>query len=335
LSEREPKISIIVPVYKVEPYLRKCLDSIVNQTYRNLQIILVDDGSTDNCGKICDEYAAEDSRVEVVHQENGGVSAARNAGLALVTGDYIGWVDSDDWIEPDMYEYLLEHALQYHADIVVCGRVEHYRDKTLFKGWPQIEVLNTEVALRLLLKNDVMQNYLWDKLWKRELFENAIFPTGKTFEDIAVMHKLFAKSDIVVCLPDAKYNYLQRNGSIIDDQKIGNKINYYWAAKKRYDEMKEDWPQFERLLAAQCAASAISLWGVYCANSPEERHRYTKQLQEIAAFCRQYYMVALQEMTLGITGRSVLRLTPYAKWWSFALAGVFNWLYKLKHGRNL
>ena len=99
-----PKISVIVPVYKVEPYLRKCLDSIVNQTYRNLQIILVDDGSPDNCGKICDEYAARDRRIEVIHQENGGISAARNAGLNLADGDYIGWVDSDDWIEPEMYE---------------------------------------------------------------------------------------------------------------------------------------------------------------------------------------------------------------------------------------
>ena len=100
---REPKISVIVPVYKVEPYLRKCLDSIINQTYRNLQIILVDDGSPDNCGAICDEYASKDSRIEVIHEENGGVSAARNAGLKLAAGDYIGWVDSDDWIEPDMY----------------------------------------------------------------------------------------------------------------------------------------------------------------------------------------------------------------------------------------
>ena len=95
---KEPKISVVVPVYKVEPYLRKCLDSIVNQTYRNLEIILVDDGSPDNCGAICDEYAAGDSRIRVIHQENGGVSSARNAGLSAVTGEWVGWVDSDDWL---------------------------------------------------------------------------------------------------------------------------------------------------------------------------------------------------------------------------------------------
>ena len=102
----EAKISVIVPVYKVEPYLRKCLDSIVGQTHRNLEIILVDDGSPDNCGAICDEYAARDERIKVIHKENGGVASARNAGLAVASGDYIGWVDSDDWIETDMMSQL-------------------------------------------------------------------------------------------------------------------------------------------------------------------------------------------------------------------------------------
>ena len=110
-------ISVIVPVYKVEPYLRECVDSIINQTYKNLEIILVDDGSPDNCGAICDEYAAKDSRVRVIHKENGGVSSARNAGIEAATGDYIGFVDSDDWIEPDMYENLLESLQRENAEI--------------------------------------------------------------------------------------------------------------------------------------------------------------------------------------------------------------------------
>ena len=335
MSEREPKISVIVPVYKVEAYLRKCLDSIVNQTYRNLQIILVDDGSPDDCGKICDEYAAEDNRVEVVHQENGGLSAARNAGLALVTGDYIGFVDSDDWIEPDMYEYLLENALKYQADIAVCGRVERYVDKEVFRGFSEIEVLAREPALKYLLQNDLLQNYAWDKLYKRELFQDICFPSGKTFEDVAVMHKLFIKAERVVCLPEAKYNYLLRFNSILDNISLSNRINYYLASKERYDEMAADWPQFADLLSAQCALSAISLWGVYYANPVGERQFFKEQMNEIADFCRVHYRKALQYMNLGITGRAVLRLTPYAKWWSFRLAGLFSRLYKLKHGRRL
>ena len=145
---KEPKISVIVPVYKVEPYLRKCLDSIVNQTYRNLEIILVDDGSPDNCGAICDEYAAGDGRIRVIHQENGGVSSARNAGLSAVTGEWVGWVDSDDWIEPDMYEYLLKNALEQNADIAVCSHYEVHRETEVFCGWTGVQLLDTEAALK-------------------------------------------------------------------------------------------------------------------------------------------------------------------------------------------
>ena len=116
-----PKISVIVPVYKVEKYLDRCVESIVNQTYKNLEIILVDDGSPDNCPVMCDEWAEKDERIRVIHKENGGLADARNAGMNIATGDYIGFVDSDDWIEPNMYEVLLKNALKYDADISRCG----------------------------------------------------------------------------------------------------------------------------------------------------------------------------------------------------------------------
>ena len=118
----EPLISVIVPVYKVEAYLRRCLDSIVNQTDRNLEIILVDDGSPDHSGAICDAYAKRDRRIRVIHKVNGGVSSARNAGLEAASGEYIGWVDSDDWIENDMFEYLKNLAVTCQADVAQCGR---------------------------------------------------------------------------------------------------------------------------------------------------------------------------------------------------------------------
>ncbi len=332
---REPKISVIVPVYKVEPYLRKCLDSIINQTYRNLQIILVDDGSPDNCGAICDEYASKDSRIEVIHQENGGVSAARNAGLKLAAGDYIGWVDSDDWIEPDMYAYMLENMQKYEADIAVCSRLECFKERKLFKGWRQMEVLDKKQALEKLLENGQMQNYLWDKLWRRELFAGITFPDGRTFEDIAVMHRIFAKAQRVVCLPEAKYFYLQHNASIVGNVCLKNRFNHYLAAKERYVEMVAEWPQFEALLLAQCAVSAVGIWSGYLDNPKEERMKYLERLAEISAFCREHYQEAIQYANMGVTGRAVLRLTLYVKWWSFALAKFFSWLYKLKHGRNL
>lgn len=329
------QISVVVPVYKVEPYLRKCLDSIVNQTYRDLEIILIDDGSPDSCGRICDEYAERDARIRVVHQENSGLSAARNAGLKLVSGSYIGFVDSDDWIEPDMYSYLLGNALEYQADIAVCGRTEQHMDRTVFRGFPGLEVLERESALEYLLKNDSLQNYVWDKLYRRELFAGIEFPAGKTFEDVAVMHRLFMKAEKVICLPEAKYHYLLRANSILDDLSLDSKVNYYRHSKARYEEMAANWPRFADLLEAQCALSAVSLWGAYYANPIGERRRFRGQMNEIAEFCRIHRQKVPRYMDVGWTGRAILRLTPYAKWWAFILADLFSRLYKMKHGRRL
>lgn len=331
----QPKISVIVPVYKVEPYLHKCLNSIVKQTYRNLEIILVDDGSPDKCGEICDIYAARDKRIKVIHKANGGVSSARNMGLTAVTGEWIGWVDSDDWIEPDMFEYLLQNALSYEADIAVCSRYEQYRNHQIFRGWEREEVLDTVQAVELLLKNDIMQNYLCDKLWRRSLFNGVAFPEGRTFEDIAVMHRLFAQAYRTVCLPRAMYHYYQRPGSIVDDKSLENRMNHYRAAKRRLDEIYDQWPQFRKLLEAQCVASSITIWCAYYKNPQAERERFRAELEEIAAFAKVHCDSALQYMKLGVTGRMVLRLTKYTTWWAFMLAGFCSWLYQLKHGRAL
>lgn len=330
-----PIISVIVPIYKVEPYLRKCLNSIVGQTYRNLEIILVDDGSPDGCPVICDEYAARDKRIKVIHQANGGVSAARNAGLAEATGDWVGWVDSDDWIEPDMYEYMLKNALKYGADIAVCGRVERYPERSRFWVWEDTQVLDREQALEKLLENKLMGNYLCDKLWRRELFQGIVFPMGRTFEDIAIAHRLFLRAKCVVCLPEAKYNYLQHPGSIVANAGLLNRWNHYAAAKERYDEMQNDWPQFEPLLATQCVTSATGLWCSYCTGSEEERKRLQSQLPAMSSFCKKHITVAQERLGLGLAGRIVLRLTSHAKPWAFSLARLVSKLYEWKHGNPL
>ena len=163
----QPLLSIIVPVYKVEDYLCRCLDSILGQTYENFELILVDDGSPDGCGAICDRYAQQDPRVKVIHKENGGVSSARNAGLAQAKGEWIGWVDPDDWVDEDMYAYLMTAVLEEGADVAVCGRIEEYEDHTRERGWEERRVLDREEAMHYLLLNDDMQNLLWDKVWKR------------------------------------------------------------------------------------------------------------------------------------------------------------------------
>ena len=129
MTNQNPLISVIVPVYKVEKYLHRCVDSILVQTYTNLEIILVDDGSPDRCGAICDEYAAKDSRIRVIHQENGGLSAARNAGLDVCSGEYIAFVDSDDWLDPEMYAVMMAQVREYGCDVVMCDCVKEFPDR--------------------------------------------------------------------------------------------------------------------------------------------------------------------------------------------------------------
>jgi len=146
-----PKISIIVPVYKVEQYIHKCIDSILNQTLNDFELILVNDGSPDQCGQICDEYAKCDSRIKVIHKENGGQASARNMGLDIATGEYIGFVDSDDWIEPDMYEILYNECIINECEIISCSSIIHCKTKTVINGGHPLEIHNTTEAMKTML----------------------------------------------------------------------------------------------------------------------------------------------------------------------------------------
>lgn len=332
---KDSRISIIIPVYKVEAYLRKCLDSVIGQTYRELEIILVDDGSEDNCGRICDEYAGRDERIRVIHQQNGGVSAARNAGLAIASGDYLGFVDSDDWIEPDMYAYLLQGLKKEGADIAVCGHYDCCRDKLHARGPESTAVCTTEEALRLLLKNDRIQNNLWDKLYRREMFQGIAFPTGRVYEDFAVMDRVFVKAQRVAILPGRKYHYLMRADSIAGAASLRNQVDHCEMAKQRYDRLAETWPQLRDLLAGQCVASAIGIWSCYLANPPKERNLYREQIREIAAFAKRHIGQARREMAVGPLGRAVMSLTPHDNFFAFVAAYLLGRLYRAKHGRNL
>ena len=331
----DPKISVIVPIYKVEPYLRKCLDSIVNQTYRNLEIILVDDGSPDKCGSICDEYAAKDSRIIVIHKENGGVSSARNAGVSEATGAWIGFVDADDWLEVDMFTYLIENAKDYDADITVCSHWEEQPYRSVACRVDTVRLLTGDEALELLLRDDVVNNYLWNKLWKRELFQNIVFPVGRSFEDVATAYRLFERATRVVCLPVCKYHYRQHGGSILDQQKLTNKMNFYFAAKERMVELQERYSQYEELLQASCISASVGIWAAYCFNDKAEQQRYAPLLQEIAGFSKKHQALVNQHMNLGPIGRVIAYLTAYDCMWAFIVAGALGRIYRIKHGRNI
>ena len=159
--------SVIVPIYKIpDEYLKKCIDSILNQSFKDYEIILVDDESPDNCGEICDEYSKKDSRVKVIHKKNEGVSSARNYGIDIAKGEYIGFVDSDDYIEPKMYEILLDKLTRTNSDVSICGYNIVERDNILPITWID-NILNKEDAIEILLVEKTYEGYMWNKLFKR------------------------------------------------------------------------------------------------------------------------------------------------------------------------
>lgn len=212
--ESLPLISIIVPVYNVRAYLRKCLDSICGQTYKNLEIVVVDDGSTDGSGEICDEYGQLDNRVKVIHQSNAGQSAARNKALSIAQGDFFGFVDSDDWIDKDMYEFLHNLIVESDADIAICSHYIEQQGKTRVRySSGEKTVFSRDEAIRALVVDKRVRNYLWDKLFKSKLFNGICFPEKQIFEDIAVSYLIFYKAKYVVIKYLPKYHYLQRDGS--------------------------------------------------------------------------------------------------------------------------
>lgn len=211
-------ISVIVPIYNVEKYLDICIESIVNQTYKNLEIILVDDGSLDNCSQICDKWAEKDKRIVVIHKKNGGLSDARNAGLNIATGEYIGFIDSDDWISKSMYEMLIKEMKKYNCDIIECGinyindengriiRTTDCRNKHIF---------NVDEAMFELVNEKLLHQVVWNKLYRKECINGFLFKFGKYNEDEFWTYRIIHKSKKVMCIPNKLYFYRQRGDSIM------------------------------------------------------------------------------------------------------------------------
>lgn len=220
MTQQKDMISVIVPVYNMEQYLERCINSIWQQTYTNLEIILVDDGSTDASPQMCDAYAAKDQRIKVIHKQNGGLSDARNAGLSIAKGAYIGYVDSDDWIEPDMYERMYQACVEHHAQVAVCRYAQVYKDHVIQGGTGQVTAFKKEELLRAYIGDSddyVIYNSVWSKLYAREAVEGVQFPKGRNSEDIMYTTKAFCKADRGVYIDKCLYHYvLDRDGSIMN-----------------------------------------------------------------------------------------------------------------------
>jgi glycosyltransferase involved in cell wall biosynthesis len=210
-----PAISIIVPVFNTNENLSVCIESILNQTFKDIELILVDDGSTDGSGKTCDEFSQKDQRVIVIHKKNRGVSSARNTGLNIASGDYIGWVDSDDYIAPDMFELLYSLARQYDADISECNFSAVFHDNIRFAGFgKELESGEDSFLINKFISGDIYYG-IWTKLFRRSLFDSVRFPEGRIYEDTWLVLYFCLQNLNYVRTPESKYYYRQTDNSII------------------------------------------------------------------------------------------------------------------------
>lgn len=276
------KLSIIVPVYKVEQYLNRCVDSILNQTYRNIEIVLVDDGSPDRCGEICDRYARKDKRIKVIHKENGGLSSARNTGFSVSTGEYIAFVDSDDYIAKDMYMEMID-ALEFNGlDIISCNafiaKGEHIIGQP---GDGKITVYSKEeILMRSLCDYD---NTAWNKVYRRQAIGNIRFPEGRLFEDTATAYLFFNNCNKTGHMDKAFYYYYRNPNSITQTAfKTKPRMDFLLGYIERLDFALKNGidciPQCKSLLMK---AALSCLTAVYVSEKDEYNKKVYGELKEL------------------------------------------------------
>lgn len=276
-------ISVIVPVYNVEAYLPRCVDSILSQSYRNLEIILVDDGTRDASDRICDDYAARDPRVKVIHKENGGLSSARNAGIDIAQGEYLGFVDSDDWIEPEMYEKLLSLALKYDVKLVCGGRYDFSsrRNENSIGLCPKTEEVIT--GMELLGRTftwDGCDSAAWDKLYHRSLFNEIRYPVGLVNEDVAIFYKLAELVDRAAMCDQPLYHYFHRPGSITYSKLSDKSFHLVRHTAEVYPYIREHHPELTEQARYQRVRSLISTMLSINLAGEEARKEYGAKYRE-------------------------------------------------------
>lgn len=264
------RISIVVPIYNVAKYLDKCINTLVNQTYSDLEIILVNDGSTDESLSICNEWKEKDKRIVVVNKENGGLSSARNAGIKKANGSYICFVDSDDYVELDMVEKLINAIHEDGSDIAICNRVEFYdykkknQYKLSFKNDNKHLCMNKKEALAELCSFRLFDMSAWSKMYRTSFFSNMDFPEGKLSEDYYIMYILFDKCKKISYVNEPLYVYRQRKGSISKNKKIN--YDYKIAAEEQMNYMDDKYPDMKKYSHSAFAFSNMTICNWYITN---------------------------------------------------------------------
>lgn len=333
----EPLVSVIIPVYNVSRYLPQCLDSVISQTWRNLEIIIIDDGSTDGSGRICDQYADRDGRIKVIHSPNRGLSAARNLGLENLKGQYIAFVDSDDLIEPHAIETLIRTALLTESHVVTAGFCYEYVGRTVHTstGTGDLQTFRGRDILTALVEGQ-FRNVVWNKLYRAECFEDIRFPDGHNYEDNAItwkiMKNLAENGRAVTSLSDELMHFRVRKSSISHTGTPENHADNWMARREKYESL----PDYRDILLAECFVPILRLWAEFCSYSKEEKAESEKTIREMHAFSKKHFRRIMKGKHKALTKIGCLlsqsRSAP-VMWISFyggkLLRGLKNGKYKM------
>lgn len=297
------KISVIVPVYNVEKYLARCVDSILAQSYKNLEVILVNDGSRDASGAICDAYGAKDSRVRVIHKENGGLSSARNAGLDCAKGEYVGFVDSDDWIEEHAYEWMMEQMLRHQVKLVCAGRYDvdgETGEKTIGLCPAKEEVISGEEMAGRIFTWDQCDSSACDKLFCRSLFEEIRFPVGVVCEDVPVTYRVVLKAGQVALCPKPVYNYYHRPGSISMSGVSDKTFHYSRHTACMYPYIRENYPGIQAQAEFLRVRSLYHLCLTLEQAEADIRSTYAQERTQTRKELAKHWLYILQSSRFGV-----------------------------------
>ncbi|WP_010630804.1 glycosyltransferase family 2 protein [Sporolactobacillus vineae] len=323
----EPLISVIVPVYKTEQYLDQCIESLVMQTYRNLEILLVDDGSPDRCPEICDSWAERDPRIRVIHKVNAGASSARNTGLDLAKGDYLAFVDCDDWIHCDTYEWLINNLKKEHADLAICSEFQVF-GKSIRRPEKKENVylvMNSEEAFKRINSIGYFGVGVWDKLYARHLFDHLRFPEGRICEDYLLTYTVLDRARTIVYDSTPKYYYRQRAGSLTHGKEID--LWSVQSTEKMLALVREKYPLIEIYAVFGYVISRLGVYDLLLRTGARDP-KWRAFKKETSKIIRKYYSELASVMEIPFSRRLQLLLVG---WCSRIYAPIFRLFYRWKH----
>ena len=261
-------ISVIIPVYNIEKLLSKCIESVISQTYSNIEIILIDDGSTDSSGNICDEYLSKDSRIKVFHKKNGGLSSARNYGIKESTGNYLFFLDSDDFVDSNIIKKLYKNLIDTNSNISISNRINYYdngKKYVRFYNGNDVKIFNKMESLEEMNLYNYFDMSSCGKIFEKKLFDDILFPEEKLCEDYYIMYKIIDKCSSIVYVPDVYYYYYQRFGSISKNPRIN--WDFVNAAKEQCTFISAKYPQLELAMCSAVCFANLTIYDIMIHNN--------------------------------------------------------------------